>query len=141
MLPTTSWPSSWKARSENGDPGSRRGRVTVNTSARTMTTTMSEVITKARVNVASGPFAPVCDRTPSVAEGLRVMPTTPQRRATPTTTVGESRREGQQGTEREEDPGHEDQDEDVLHQHCPQEGSGRGHELRHPQARRRRRAR
>ena len=50
------------------------------TSAMTKT---SHVMTKASVKDASGPAARVCDRTPSVADGLRGVASTAQRIATP----------------------------------------------------------
>ena len=86
-LPSTSWPSSRKERSDSAAPGSTSGRAMVRTTARKMTTTTSEVITKPRVKSDRGPLARVWERTPSVAEGLRVMASIPQRSETPTIAV------------------------------------------------------
>ncbi len=82
-LPTSSWPSVANESSENPAVGSMRGRTHPRTSATSTTTTTSDVMTKASVKVASGPVARVCERMPSVADGLRVTARAPQRSATP----------------------------------------------------------
>jgi hypothetical protein len=68
------------------------GRTDPTTVASNTTTTTSDVMTNARVKVASGPLARVCDRMPSVADGLRVTANAPQSNATPTSAPVESER-------------------------------------------------
>ena len=83
MLPTISWPRCRSDSNESVAPGSRSGlTIAITVDAMTMTRT-SESITNASLKVASGPCARVCDRIASVAAGLRVMLSTPQRSATP----------------------------------------------------------
>jgi hypothetical protein len=69
-------------------PGSTSDLAMPITVARSTTTTMSEVITNPSVKVASSPCARVCDRMPSVADGLRVTERAPQRRAAPSMAPG-----------------------------------------------------
>lgn len=83
-LPRISCPRCVSAVAEKLAPGSTSGFVSVMTvAARTMTTT-SESMTNASVKSAIGPFARVCDKMPSAADGLRVIASTPSSSAMPT---------------------------------------------------------